>query len=128
MSRSGAGVGACLPAILREVLMYRVPFRGTLSRRSLIVGGAALFLSAGMPPAFARTPEDFVAGLWPKAEARGVSRRAFKSALDGFTPLRKVMELTKKQPEFTITAGDYIGKRVTDEQAANGQANRQEWA
>ena len=108
--------------------MYRVPSRTTLSRRSFIVGTSALLLSQGISPALARSPEDFVAGLWPEAKARGVSNKAFKSALEGFTPLSKVMELSRKQPEFTATAADYVGKRVTNEQAAKGQANRAEWA
>jgi membrane-bound lytic murein transglycosylase B len=82
----------------------------------------------GLKPALASTPEDFVADLWPAAKARGVSSRAFKSALDGFRPLAKVMELTRKQPEFTATAADYLGKRVTTEQTVKGQAERQEWA
>jgi membrane-bound lytic murein transglycosylase B len=57
-----------------------------------------------------------------------VSSRAFKSALDGFKPLHKVMELTRRQPEFTTTVADYLGKRVTDAQAAKGQRERAEWA
>lgn len=108
--------------------MYRVPPRTSLSRRSFVIGSAALLLSTGMKPALARTPEDFVAGLWPEAKARGVSRRAFDSALGNFKPLGKVMELTRKQPEFTSTVADYIGKRVTDGQAAKGRANRAEWS
>lgn len=108
--------------------MYRVPPLKSLSRRSLIIGSAALFLSTGLPPALAKSPEDFVAGLWPEAKARGVSRRAFDAALGNFTPLAKVMELTRKQPEFTSTVADYVGKRVTDGQAAKGRANRGEWA
>ncbi len=108
--------------------MSRVSPRPFPSRRSFLLGGAALLLSTGMVPALARTPGDFVAGLWPAARARGVSRRAFDAALGDFRPLGKVMDLTRKQPEFTSTVADYIGKRVTDSQAAKGRANRAEWA
>ncbi|HEY0920140.1 lytic murein transglycosylase [Devosia sp.] len=107
--------------------MFRVSPRTSPSRRSFLVGSAALLLSAGVAPALARSPQDFVAGLWPAAKARGVSRRAFDAALGDFTPLPKVMDLTRKQPEFTSTVADYIGKRVTDGQAAKGRANRGEW-
>ena len=94
--------------------MYRVPSRTTLSRRSFVAGTTALLISTGISPALARTPEDFVADLWPAAKSRGVSSAAFKSALKDFAPLSKVMELSRKQPEFTSTVADYIGKRVND--------------
>ena len=108
--------------------MYRTSPRTTLSRRSFITGSAALLAGMGISPALARTPDEFVASLWPEAKARGVSRRAFDAALGNFRPLAKVMELTRKQPEFTSTVADYIGKRVTDGQAAKGQRERAEWA
>lgn len=108
--------------------MYRVPPVASFSRRSFVIGSAALLASLAATPAFARSPEDFVAGLWPEAKARGVSRRAFDAALGNFKPLGKVMELTRKQPEFTSTVADYVGKRVTDAQAGKGQGNRAEWS
>ena len=98
------------------------------ARRKFTVGGAALLLSAAAGPAFARSVDDFVAGVWAEARAQGVSRKAFDAAMGGFAPLPKVMELTRKQPEFTSTVADYVGKRVTDKQAATGQGKRSEWA
>lgn len=98
------------------------------SRRSFAAGSAALLASAMATPAFARSVDDFVAGVWSQAKARGVSRRTFDAAMGGFTPISKVMDLTRKQPEFTSTVADYIGKRVTDAQAAKGQGQRGEWA
>ncbi|ODT76932.1 MAG: lytic transglycosylase [Pelagibacterium sp. SCN 64-44] len=77
-------------------------------------------------PAFASSA-DFVRGLWPQAEARGVSRSAFEAAFAGYSYLPKVMELTRKQPEFTSTVQQYIDRRVTDAQAKKGQAMRAEW-
>jgi membrane-bound lytic murein transglycosylase B len=108
--------------------MYRVPSRTTLSRRSFVAGTTALLISTGISPALARTPEDFVADLWPAAKSRGVSSAAFKSALKDFAPLSKVMELSRKQPEFTSTVADYIGKRVNDKRIATGEGMRGEWA
>jgi len=77
-------------------------------------------------PAFASSA-DFVRGLWPQAEARGVSRAAFEAAFSGYSYSPKVMELTRKQPEFTSTVQQYIDRRVTDAQAKKGQAMRGEW-
>ncbi|MDB5622859.1 MAG: lytic murein transglycosylase [Devosia sp.] len=70
---------------------------------------------------------EFVRGLWPQAEARGVSRKAFEASFAGYKPLPEVMALTRKQPEFSSLVSDYIGKRVTDAQAAKGRAMRAEW-
>lgn len=81
---------------------------------------------SGMVPALANSA-DFVRGLWPQAEARGVSRSAFEAAFSGYSYIPKIMELTQKQPEFSQTVQQYIDKRVTAAQAKKGQAMRSEW-
>ena len=86
---------------------------------------ATLSLSA-VAPSFANSA-DFVRGLWPQAEARGVSRAAFEAAFSGYNYIPKVMELTGKQPEFSQTVQQYIDRRVTAAQAHKGQAMRAEW-
>ncbi len=70
---------------------------------------------------------EFVRSLWPQAEQRGVSRQAFEAAFAGYSLIPKVLELTKKQPEFSQTVAQYIAKRVTDGQAQKGRAMRSEW-
>ncbi|MGB3338993.1 MAG: lytic murein transglycosylase [Devosia sp.] len=86
---------------------------------------AALSLSSVMPGL--ANSADFVRGLWPQAEARGVSRAAFEAAFSGYNYIPKVMELTQKQPEFSQTVQQYLDKRVTAAQAQRGQAMRSEW-
>jgi membrane-bound lytic murein transglycosylase B len=71
---------------------------------------------------------DFVRGLWPMAEQRGVSRSAFEAAFSGYSYLPKIMELTGKQPEFRQTVQQYVDKRVTAAQTNKGQVMRGEWA
>ena len=90
-----------------------------------LVFAAALSLSA-VAPSLANSA-DFVRGLWPQAEARGVSRAAFEAAFSGYNYIPKVMELTQKQPEFSQTVQQYLDKRVTAAQASKGQAMRSEW-
>lgn len=87
---------------------------------------AAALCVAAVAPSLANSA-DFVRGLWPQAEARGVSRAAFESAFSGYNYIPKVMELTKKQPEFSQTVQQYIDRRVTAGQAQKGQAMRVEW-
>ena len=95
--------------------------------RQLTALALCLPLSLGsLAPAFANSAE-FVRGLWPLAQARGVSRPAFESAFASYSYQPKVMELTGKQPEFRQTVQQYLNKRITDAQAAKGRAMRQEW-
>lgn len=91
-----------------------------------MLGAAALAGSGLVTPAFASVGS-FTDGVWARAKARGVSRKVFEAAMAGFSPISKVVELSRSQPEFVSTAGDYVGKRVTDGQAGKGQGMRQEW-
>lgn len=88
---------------------------------------AALLSVSTVVPSFANSAT-FVSGLWPLAQARGVSRSAFEQAFAGYSFSPKLMEHTKSQPEFTRTVKDYIERRVTDGQASKGRAMRGEWA
>lgn len=86
----------------------------------------ALTLTSSLPSL--GNSADFVRSLWPQAEARGVSRSAFEAAFAGYSYIPKIMELTRKQPEFSQTVQQYLDKRVTNAQAQKGQAMRGEWA
>jgi len=101
----------------------------SLSSKSRLLAGllvAALALTP-VQPAMASTAS-FLAGLWPEAQAQGVSRRTFDAALGNFTPSQRILDLTKAQPEFTSTVADYINKRVTAGQVSTGRSMAGEWA
>ena len=99
--------------------------RAGLRVRLLALSAAAVVSLGGVTSAQASA--EFVRSLWPQAEARGVSRKAFEASFAGYRLLPEVLELTRKQPEFGSLVSDYIGKRVTDAQAAKGRAMRAEW-
>jgi len=99
----------------------------TFTYRATAMALALAVSLTGVAPAFANSA-DFVRRLWPLAEQRGVSRSAFESAFAGYNYMPKVMELTKKQPEFSQTVQQYVDRRVTAAQAQKGQAMRREWA
>ena len=103
------------------------PVASSLSRRSFTLGAAALAGSMLVAPPALASVSSFVDGVWSRAKAKGVSRKVFDVAMGGFAPLDKVIELSRKQPEFVTTAADYVGKRVTDAQTGKGQGMRQEW-
>src|SRR5690606_3755684 len=97
--------------------------------RSFLAATAMLgVLGMAVPGAAQASTSDFVRGLWPEAQAMGVSRQAFEASFASYSPSSKVMELTRKQPEFTQTVQQYLDKRITAAQASKGQAMRREWA
>lgn len=98
------------------------------SRRALLLGSAALAASAAFSPVFAKGVDGFIGDTWAKAKARGVSRRTFDAAMGDFRPIDKVLDLSRKQPEFVSTASDYVTKRVTASNAGKGGVMRAEWA
>lgn len=104
------------------------PLHFSASRRAFTFGAAALAGSSLLVAPAQASVSGFVDEVWSRAKARGVSRRVFESAMGGFSPISKVIELSRSQPEFVSTAADYVGKRVTDGQTGKGQGMRGEWA
>jgi membrane-bound lytic murein transglycosylase B len=75
-----------------------------LNRRSLFVRvGAASLLAAGSAHAATSSFQDFLAGIATEARANGVSQAMLDRALGPIRPNDKVLELDRKQPEFTLT-------------------------
>lgn len=66
--------------------------------------------------------EVWLAGFRQEAEAQGISAATLDDALTGITPIERVVELDRRQPEFLQTFADYLGRRVTPNQVARGQA------
>ncbi len=62
-----------------------------------------------------------IAGLWPEAARRGVSRANFERFTAGLTPDLHIMDLLDAQPEFTKSAWDYLDLLVSDDRIARGR-------
>jgi lytic murein transglycosylase len=62
-----------------------------------------------------------VAGLWPDAERRGVSRATFEAATRDLTPDLRIMDLLDQQPEFTKAFWDYLDILVNDARIERGR-------
>jgi membrane-bound lytic murein transglycosylase B len=56
------------------------------------------------------------------AAAKGISATTLDAALTGITPVERVIALDRRQPEFLQTFADYLGRRITPQQVARGQA------
>ena len=82
----------------------------------------ALLLSAAAPAA----PDDapFTACLEriaDRAREAGISEPVIRGVLAEATPLERVIELDRRQPEFTRSFADYYGQRVTEERVRRGR-------
>jgi membrane-bound lytic murein transglycosylase B len=63
----------------------------------------------------------FLESIWPKAEAAGVSRATFDSAISGLTPDQAILAKPAKQAEFTITVAQYLAQSVTPKRVTQGR-------
>ena len=62
-----------------------------------------------------------VAGMWPDAARRGVTRENFERFTAGLTPDLRIMDLMDAQPEFTKSVWDYLDILVSDARLAKGK-------
>jgi membrane-bound lytic murein transglycosylase B len=92
-----------------------------LDRRRTLLGLAAILAAYASPVAAADFAE-FVEGLWPAAQAAGVSRETFDAAVAGLAPEPGVLAKPKAQAEFTISIPAYLASTVTNSRVARGQS------
>ncbi len=62
-----------------------------------------------------------IAGLWPDAARRGVTRANFERFTAGLTPDLSIMDKLDAQPEFTKAPWDYLDLLVSDDRIARGR-------
>ncbi|MCC5886633.1 MAG: lytic murein transglycosylase [Gammaproteobacteria bacterium] len=98
--------------------------RGRTSRQLLAL--AVMGISV-LPLAQAQEAEqdDFrqcVVGLQERARGEGISSATVTNVLGAVQYVPRVIELDRRQPEFTQTFTDYFGRRVTEDRVARGRA------
>ena len=69
----------------------------------------------------------FVADLWNDAQAQGIARKTFDLAFAGVTPDPRVMNATRRQPEYGKPAGDYVNSIASPPRASAGLRKEAEW-
>ncbi|HRK23491.1 MAG TPA: lytic murein transglycosylase [Beijerinckiaceae bacterium] len=98
----------------------------TRALRSLVMAVVLLAGPAALP---ARADfKAFVAGLWPEAQAAGVSRATFDAAFAGVTLDASVVAQTKRQSEFIRPIWDYVGSAVSTSRISRGRAMAEQWS
>jgi membrane-bound lytic murein transglycosylase B len=63
----------------------------------------------------------FLRGLWPQAQARGISRATFDLAFRGVTPDPSIVALTKKQSEFNAPIWGYLNSALGGTRISRGR-------
>lgn len=63
-----------------------------------------------------------IAALKLRARSAGISDGVIDDVLDNVSRVERVVELDRRQPEFTQTFADYYNRRVTAERVARGRA------
>ncbi|MDQ2070069.1 lytic murein transglycosylase [Natronospira bacteriovora] len=63
-----------------------------------------------------------VDGIAQKARAQGISEPVIRDSLGAARFNERVIELDRRQPEFTTTFADYLNRRVTEQRVARGRA------
>jgi lytic murein transglycosylase len=102
----------------------------SIAYRMILLGAGLLMLigpaDADERPTFAQ----FIAGLWPDAQAAGVSRATFDKTFAGMQPNLKLPDLdlpgrptdgSKGQAEFTRAPKDYLDEAYLERLAATGR-------
>jgi lytic murein transglycosylase len=70
----------------------------------------------------------FVAELWPDAQAKGITRANFDTAMRGVTPDPRVIAATKRQPEYGKPVGAYVNDIVSLGRIKRGGDKAREYA
>lgn len=99
-----------------------------ITRRTLLAAVPALAAAAPAPPrpptqgpAAAASFASFVAGLKADARKAGIRQATLDRAFKGVQINQKVIELDRRQPEFTLTWEQYRTRIVSDARIARGR-------
>lgn len=65
---------------------------------------------------------DWLAALKTEAVANGIDQSVADQALNDIQPIDRVLELDRKQPEFTMTWGEYLSHTASPQRVADGKA------
>lgn len=99
-----------------------------LGRRRFILGAGSLAMVPFTSTVALADFNAFVQQLWPDAQAAGVSRATFQSAMSGITPDPSVIKQTKAQSEFIRPMWDYVNGAVTGNRINRGAQSANSYA
>src|SRR5215831_15185253 len=62
-----------------------------------------------------------LASLWPEASERRIARSLFDAHTVGITPISDLLSFADSQPEFAMTARDYLASVVSEDRVNLGK-------
>ncbi|WP_366656336.1 lytic murein transglycosylase [Fodinicurvata sp. EGI_FJ10296] len=65
--------------------------------------------------------DTWLAAFRREAAASGISSSTLDRALDGLSPVQRVIDLDRRQPESRITFSDYLARTISDARVAEGR-------
>ena len=86
-------------------------------RYFLLITATVMTMVVGPVYAQADNFQAWLTNLRAEAQKRGVSDAIFDAALGGANPIKRVIELDRSQPEFTMTFDEYLNKIVSKTRA-----------
>ncbi len=113
-----------LPCLLGTALLLGLPGCAAQSVAAGDAGAEAGATAAQVAQDEARRPSfgAWLADLKAEARQRGISQATLDAAFAGIdAPIERVVELDRKQPEFTLTFWNYLERAVSDQRVATGQ-------
>lgn len=100
-------------------------------RPTAVLGSILVALLLGISLPAAAQPKDFpswLVELRSEAQAHGIAESTLDAALAGAQPLPRVIELDRKQPEFSLTFQQYLDRTVSSRRVEKGRQLLQEHA
>ena len=79
------------------------------------------FVAIGAPAAAEQDFGAWLLELRAEASSKGISEATLDAALNGVVPIPRVVELDRKQPEFTLTFDEYIQRVVPESRVQKGR-------
>lgn len=95
-----------------------------LALLSTILSGLAFSTNAFAQESTSAAPADFQKWLQDvrtEASQKGISNQTLNQAFADLKPIERILELDQRQPEFTRTFWDYIGRSVSQDRIERGR-------
>ena len=93
-----------------------------ISRYLITLTIISFFIQGFAAKAIAEEFNTWLETLKIEARSKGISQSTIESSLSGIKPIPRVIELDRKQPEFTLTFKEYLRRVVSDRRIRIGKA------
>ena len=89
--------------------------------RTMVAAIAAAMMQSAVAVAAELPFAEWLDGVRQEARGQGISEATLTAALAGVQPIDRVLELDRKQPEFTLTFQQYLDRVVTADRVERGR-------